>query len=123
MIGITTTQRNLEALPAIRRDYSGAQLNLITGHLRPDKGAVSFEGRDLVGLPPQKIVRLGIARSFQRINVYPRLTVFENVQVALIAHERQQWNLASFEIRVGWHYVHTLGVLARRGAIMFQSAV
>ena len=54
---------------------------------------MSFEGRDLVGLPPQKIVRLGIARSFQRINIYPRLTVFENVQVALIAHEGQQWNL------------------------------
>jgi branched-chain amino acid transport system ATP-binding protein len=67
--------------------------NLITGHLRPDKGKVAFDGRDLVGLPPQKIVRLGIARSFQRINIYPRLTVFENVQVALIAHERQQWNL------------------------------
>ena len=67
--------------------------NLITGHLRPTKGSVVFEGRDLVGLPPHKIVRLGIARSFQRINIYPRLTVFENVQVALIAHERQQWNL------------------------------
>ena len=67
--------------------------NLITGHLRPDKGTVAFEGRDLTGLPPQKIVRLGIARSFQRINIYPRLTVFENVQVALIAHEGQQWNL------------------------------
>ena len=70
--------------------------NLITGHLRPDRGVVSFEGRDLVGLPPQKIVRLGIARSFQRINIYPRLTVFENVQVALIAHEGQQWNLLRY---------------------------
>ncbi|MBL6652740.1 MAG: ABC transporter ATP-binding protein [Reyranella sp.] len=67
--------------------------NLITGHLRPTKGSVAFEGRDLVGLPPQKIVRLGLARSFQRINIYPRLSVFENVQVALIAHEGQQWNL------------------------------
>ena len=67
--------------------------NLITGHLRPDRGSVSFEGRSLIGMPPQKIVRLGIARSFQRINIYPRLTVFENVQVALIAHEGQQWNL------------------------------
>ncbi|MFN0301026.1 MAG: ABC transporter ATP-binding protein [Burkholderiales bacterium] len=67
--------------------------NLITGHLRPDQGNVSFEGRELIGLPPQKIVRMGIARSFQRINIYPRLTVFENVQVALIAHESQQWNL------------------------------
>lgn len=67
--------------------------NLITGHLRPDRGSVAFEGRSLVGLPPHRIVRLGIARSFQRINIYPRLTVFENVQVALIAHEGQHWNL------------------------------
>jgi branched-chain amino acid transport system ATP-binding protein len=67
--------------------------NLITGHLRPDNGRVVFEGRELVGMAPHRIVRLGIARSFQRINIYPRLSVFENVQVALIAHEGQQWNL------------------------------
>lgn len=67
--------------------------NLITGHLRPDRGTVNFEGTELVGLAPERIVRMGIARSFQRINIYPRLTVFENVQVALIAHAGQQWNL------------------------------
>ena len=67
--------------------------NLITGHLRPDKGSVTLEGRNLVGMAPERIVRLGVARSFQRINIYPRLTVFENVQVALIAHAGQQWNL------------------------------
>ncbi len=67
--------------------------NLITGHLRPDQGTVIFEGKSLVGLAPEKIVRMGIARSFQRINIYPRLTVFENVQVALIAHAGQHWNL------------------------------
>jgi branched-chain amino acid transport system ATP-binding protein len=69
--------------------------NLITGHLRPDHGRVVFEGRELIGLPPHRIVRLGIARSFQRINIYPRLSVFENVQVALIAHEGQHWNIFS----------------------------
>ena len=67
--------------------------NLITGHLRADRGTVRFEGMDLVGQPPARIVRMGIARSFQRINIFPRLTVFENVQVALIAHAGQQWNL------------------------------
>jgi len=35
----------------------------------------------------------------------------------------RDYNFASFEIRVGWHYVHTLGVLPGRGAMMFQSAV
>jgi branched-chain amino acid transport system ATP-binding protein len=69
--------------------------NLITGHLRPDRGHVTFEGKELIGRAPEKIVRMGIARSFQRINIYPRLSVFENVQVALIAHEGQHWNLFS----------------------------
>jgi branched-chain amino acid transport system ATP-binding protein len=67
--------------------------DLITGRLRPDRGAVEFEGAELVGRAPERIVRLGIARSFQRINIYPRLSVFENVQVALIVHARQHWNL------------------------------
>ncbi len=83
--------------------------NLITGHLRPDQGNVSFEGRELIGLAPQKIVRMGIARSFQRINIYPRLTVFENVQVALIAHEGQQWNL--FRPGRSLHREETTGLL------------
>ena len=79
---------------------------------------MSFEGRDLVGLPPHKIVRLGIARSFQRINIYPRLTVFENVQVALIAHEGQQWNLfrpGRSLHREGTQELLELVGLARRG--------
>ncbi|MDP6404333.1 MAG: ATP-binding cassette domain-containing protein, partial [Alphaproteobacteria bacterium] len=61
--------------------------NLITGHLELDSGSVNFEGRDITGTPPHRIVKLGLARSFQRINIYPRMTVFENVQVALIARD------------------------------------
>ncbi len=67
--------------------------NLVTGLLQPDRGSVTFEGTELVGLAPERIVRKGIARSFQRINIYPRLSVFENVQVARIAHVGQNWNL------------------------------
>jgi branched-chain amino acid transport system ATP-binding protein len=83
--------------------------NLITGHLRPDRGTVIFEGKSLVGLAPEKIVRMGIARSFQRINIYPRLTVFENVQVALIAHAGQQWNL--FRLGRSMHREETADLL------------
>jgi len=60
--------------------------NLITGHLRPDTGAVVLNGRDITGLPPHDVCRLGIGRSFQRTNIFPRLTVFENVQAAFISH-------------------------------------
>jgi branched-chain amino acid transport system ATP-binding protein len=69
--------------------------NLITGHLQPSSGKVMFEGKDITGMPPHKVVRLGLARSFQRINIYPRMTVFENVQVALIARDHNHFKLFS----------------------------
>ena len=60
--------------------------NLITGHLRPDAGTVFLEGRDITGLAPHDVCRLGMGRSFQRTNIFPRLTVFQNVQAAFISH-------------------------------------
>ncbi len=60
--------------------------NLITGHIRPDAGAVLLEGRDITGLAPHDVCRLGMGRSFQRTNIFPRLTVFQNVQAAFISH-------------------------------------
>jgi branched-chain amino acid transport system ATP-binding protein len=60
--------------------------NLITGHLRADTGAVRLRGREITGLPPHDICRLGIGRSFQRTNIFPRLTVFQNVQAAFLCH-------------------------------------
>jgi branched-chain amino acid transport system ATP-binding protein len=60
--------------------------NLITGHLRPDAGAVLFEKRNITGERPYNICRYGLGRSFQRTNIFPRLTVFENIQAAHIAH-------------------------------------
>ena len=48
--------------------------NLITGHLRPEAGAVVLEGRDITGLPPHDVCRLGMGRSFQRTNIFPPAT-------------------------------------------------
>jgi branched-chain amino acid transport system ATP-binding protein len=62
-------------------------VNMITGHLRPSKGAILFEGRDITGRPSREITRLGIARSFQVPQVFASLTVFENMCIATaIAH-------------------------------------
>tara|TARA_R110002167_G_scaffold38389_10_gene119578 strand:+ start:72 stop:824 length:753 start_codon:yes stop_codon:yes gene_type:complete len=79
--------------------------NLITGHLQPTSGSVRFQGRDITGMAPHKIVKLGIARSFQRINIYPRMSVLENVQVALIARENQHLNM--FRLAHGMHQQET----------------
>ncbi len=59
--------------------------NLVTGHIPPDEGEVLFEGRRITGAAPHDICRMGIGRSFQRINIFPKLTVFQNVQAAIIA--------------------------------------
>jgi branched-chain amino acid transport system ATP-binding protein len=67
--------------------------NLITGHLQPDRGQVLFKGRDVTGIAPHDLCRLGMSRSFQRTNIFPRLTVFENVQAAFVSHRGRGWNL------------------------------
>ena len=59
--------------------------NLVTGHIPPDYGEVLFEGRRITGAQPHDICRMGIGRSFQRINIFPKLNVFQNVQAAIIA--------------------------------------
>jgi branched-chain amino acid transport system ATP-binding protein len=69
--------------------------NLITGHLRPDAGAVALDGRDITGLAPHDVCRLGLGRSFQRTNIFPRLTVFQNVQAACISHRGRGLDLFS----------------------------
>jgi branched-chain amino acid transport system ATP-binding protein len=66
--------------------------NLLTGHVRADGGSVAFEGRDITGAAPHAICRLGIGRSFQHTNIFRKLTVLENIRVALIAHHGQARN-------------------------------
>jgi len=67
--------------------------NLITGHLHPDSGQVLFKGREVTGIPPHDLCRLGMGRSFQRTNIFPRLSVFENIQAAFLSHRGRGWNL------------------------------
>jgi branched-chain amino acid transport system ATP-binding protein len=60
--------------------------NLITGHLQPDTGRVTLDGRDITGIAPHRICGMGLGRSFQRTNIFPRLSVFENLQGAFLVH-------------------------------------
>jgi branched-chain amino acid transport system ATP-binding protein len=69
--------------------------NLISGQLKADKGKIVFKGEEINGLPPYEICKRGIGRSFQIVNIFRRLTVFENVQVAVLSQQRQSSNLFS----------------------------
>ena len=57
-------------------------VNMITGHIRPSKGSIRFEDIDITGMPSRIITRLGISRSFQVAQIFPSLTVFENMCAA-----------------------------------------
>jgi len=59
--------------------------NLLSGRFKPSQGRILFYGKDITGMPPYRISRLGIARSFQIINVFPQLSVFENVHTVLMS--------------------------------------
>ncbi len=72
--------------------------NCITGIYQPTSGAVLFEGRNLRGLSPDVITRLGIARTFQNIRLFNNLSVFDNVLIAM--HLRAKDNVFSATLRL-----------------------
>jgi len=65
--------------------------HLISGQLAPSAGEIRFDGERIDGWSPQRINRRGLARSFQITNVFPRLSVFENVRIAAMRRERVQY--------------------------------
>jgi len=67
--------------------------NLITGHLVPSGGRIVFDGAPITGLPIHAVARRGLSRSFQRTNVFPRLSVSENLRLAAAAAEPGSYRL------------------------------
>ena len=67
--------------------------HLITGQLAPDSGSIRFEGKEISGTAPHRICRMGIARSYQVVNLFSRQSVFENVQVAVLARRGKTFSL------------------------------
>ncbi|MFC7545328.1 ABC transporter ATP-binding protein [Plantactinospora sp. GCM10030261] len=65
--------------------------NLLTGFLRPTSGRIELDGRDVTGLPPERIARLGVARSFQITSLFPQLSGQEHVELALQSPSGLGW--------------------------------
>lgn len=89
--------------------------NLLTGLLKPDRGTVVFKGRDVTALPPHRRCRLGMGRSFQRTNIFPQLTVGQNIQAAFIAHRGRGWEV--WRASAGMYERETLGLLNSVGLV------
>jgi branched-chain amino acid transport system ATP-binding protein len=70
--------------------------NLITGLYKPSKGRISFLDKDITGWSVHKVARLGISRSFQIINIFPMMTVYENVRNAVVSKFNCRFNWGKF---------------------------
>jgi len=69
--------------------------NVVSGLHVPTAGRVRFQGREISGLAPETINRLGVAKTFQITNIFPEISVFENVRVAAQSRARESGRLAS----------------------------
>ncbi len=66
--------------------------NLITGDLTADTGSVKLFGQELVGMPTEQRVHLGLARTYQILTLFPRETLLHNVKLALLGLDPARWN-------------------------------
>jgi branched-chain amino acid transport system ATP-binding protein len=66
--------------------------NIITGLYQPSRGKIFFQEMDITGWPVHMIARIGLSRSFQIINIFPKMSVFENVRSAIISKFNQRFN-------------------------------
>jgi branched-chain amino acid transport system permease protein len=87
--GVSFTIEEGEIVGLIGPNGSGKTtlLNTISGLYQPERGSIKFLGREIAGSPAYAISRLGIARTFQHINLADDLTVLDNIAVARFAHE------------------------------------
>ncbi len=71
--------------------------HIFSGNLRPDKGSVLLDGRNITGMPPWKTARLGIGKLFQDVRVFENMTVLENICVALLhSYEQTLFSVLNF---------------------------
>ena len=81
--------------------------NMLMGQLKPSSGTVQLMGKNIAGMQPRKIWRMGVGRTFQITATYASMTVVENVQMALISHHRRLYSLTTFA-----HKLYRDGALA-----------
>jgi branched-chain amino acid transport system ATP-binding protein len=92
-INFSVPQGELSAIIGPNGAGKTTLFNLITGYHLPDSGQVFFEGRNIARRQPYEIVRLGIARAFQRTNIFPRLSVLENMVATVISYRKGSLNM------------------------------
>src|SRR5262249_31316186 len=94
-----TRDVSLRVMPGERRLIIGPNgagkttlFNLVTGDLSADGGSVRLFGQELLGMPTQRRVHLGLARTYQILTLFPRERLIHNVVLSLLGLDRRRWN-------------------------------
>jgi branched-chain amino acid transport system ATP-binding protein len=85
--------------------------HMISGHHRVTSGTIKFKGQEIQNRTPFEINRLGLSRSFQVTNIFPQLTVFENIRCALLwsaGYRYSFWNLLGMQTQLNEETLHLL---------------
>jgi len=95
--------------------------NVVSGLFAPSAGVVRFRGKDVTGLPPERVNRLGLAKTFQITNIFPEISVLDNVRVAAQSRAPESGRAASLWRRpdvedVAWGLLESFGLAARAEA-------
>ncbi|HZH27539.1 MAG TPA: ABC transporter ATP-binding protein [Azospirillaceae bacterium] len=91
-VGFAVAEGEVVALIGPNGAGKSTCFNMLNGQLRPDTGRILLNGRDVTGLPPRKVWRMGVGRTFQVTATFASMTVRENVQMALLSHRRRLWS-------------------------------
>lgn len=94
-VSFTLNQGDIHAIIGPNGAGKSTFFNLITGYHIPNSGKVFFKEKEITRLPPFRRCRLGITRSFQITSIYPKLTVYESVLMAILSQHRVTVNLFS----------------------------
>jgi branched-chain amino acid transport system ATP-binding protein len=92
-VDLTVAPGDLRAIIGPNGAGKTTLFNLLTGDLAHDTGQIYFAGEEVSGLPPQRLCRRGMARTFQITSIFRRLTALENVQTALLTHHRRHYDI------------------------------
>ncbi|MCB2223982.1 MAG: ABC transporter ATP-binding protein [Actinobacteria bacterium] len=99
--GVSFQVRNGEIFAVIGPNGAGKTsiFNSISGVYRPERGSVRFMGTELIGMKPDRIADLGVARTFQNIELFPQMTVLDNLMLG--RHQHVRYGTALAMVRVG----------------------
>jgi len=121
-IDLTVTEGETHAIIGPNGAGKSTLLNVCIGRLRPDSGHVIFDGENLTGRAPHEINQLGVVRLFQTPEIFPDLTLMENVMVPILAKRDGSFRLSWFrrfagEVRVREEAEHILADLGLGGML------